>query len=1001
MVRQPEDTSGEPSGTPFEPSAEWFHKLAQSAPFSIVAYRADRILYANQATTEISGYDIDEILRLNPEDLLDATFFKTMVAPDAKTGVYPPFREPVEILIRRKDGTTRWVAVTNNSLVVPDGVIGVATAIDISQRRLVQDALVRRLELENALTDISRAMLALTPADLENGIRLTLERFVSAAKAECTFLLLLDDSQEGVAEEYRYTDGEFSHQTIEGRTLAEYGIDRHAIGRGDVLKLTGIDGENTGHACCPTRRDAVCSSTLMPLNAAGRLIGVLGHVWADGAANADSNDLRVLRVGAEIVSAAIHRLRIETEMRDFRERFELAQKAGRSVAWEWNPATDEMILSQSAAETFGYPEDLLPTTGQELQRQILPEDRELVANALRAAFRHRQSYTLEHRFLMPDNETVVWVSARGRPIVNEQGRVTRVMGVSVDITESKAAEQALNEERRRAEVTLASIGDGVIRTDIQGRIDYLNPASVKLTGWLEADAIGRPLEEVYRAAEDGTGRQHPNPVLECLAKGTQVASPNPCSLFNRNGAEYAVRDSAAPIRNDLGEIAGAVLVFKDVTRIRGLEREMAFQASHDTLTGLLNRREFEARVKEALTNAAFTSRQHALCYMDLDAFKVVNDTCGHSVGDSMLQQLAGILEATARGTDILARLGGDEFGLLLADCTAEEAVARARPFLEAVRAFRFLWEDRIFEVGISIGIVPVDCNSPMYIELLGAADAACFVAKEQGRNRIHLSHPNDQEVAARYHETQWIQRLNQAIEMELFELYVQVIIPLRDTGDPEILEVLIRLREGDKVVTPGLFIPAAERYRMMPLLDQWVIRKAFEVFGGLPSDSEGKRRLIAINLSGQSMADPAVLDTILDGLEVNHIDPEMVCFEITETAAISNLGAAQAFMGVLQGMGCSFALDDFGSGLSSFRYLKNLDVKYLKVEGSIVRDIATDPIQREMVEAIHRIGNAMGLRTVGEGVEDEATLNALRDIGFDYAQGFAIGRPTPIVPTDD
>ena len=303
---------------------------------------------------------------------------------------------------------------------------------------------------------------------------------------------------------------------------------------------------------------------------------------------------------------------------------------------------------------------------------------------------------------------------------------------------------------------------------------------------------------------------------------------------------------------------------------------MAFQASHDTLTGLLNRREFEARVKEALTNAAFTGRHHALCYMDLDAFKVVNDTCGHSVGDSMLQQLAGILEATARGTDILARLGGDEFGLLLTDCTPEEAVARAQPFLEAVRAFRFLWEERIFEVGISIGIVPVDASSPMYIELLGAADAACFVAKEQGRNRIHLSHPNDQEVAARYHETQWIHRLNQAIEEELFVLHAQVIIPLGDRGDPEILEILIRLREGDEVVTPGLFIPAAERYRMMPLLDQWVIRKAFEIFGGLPSGSAAARRLIAINLSGQSMADPAVLDTILDGLEINHIDPERV-----------------------------------------------------------------------------------------------------------------------------
>ena len=997
MVPKAKDTRRAPSGRAFEPSAEWSHKLAQSVPYSIIAYGGEHILYANQATAEITGYSIDELLSLTPGDLVDPEFLDKLPIPDTETGLYPPFQEPVEIQILRKDGSARWVSVTNNIQKYGDGVVGVATAVDISLRYRAQGAVLRRLELENALTDISRVLLSLTPDDLETGIFYTLERFVAAARAECTFLLLFDETHEMVAEEYFHQGEDCSRSEPENKSIADYGIDQVALARGEPLELSGSAGEKAAFACCPRSGLAPRSSTLMPLLAGGSLIGVLGHVWASPTSETDSEDLRVLRVGAEIVSSAVHRLRIETELRDFQERFDLAQKAGHSVAWEWDPSTDRMILSRSAGETFGFPENLLPRTGRALQRRIPSEDHAVVANAIKLALKEGQPYSIEHRFLMHDGETVIWLSARGQPFVNEKGRVTRVMGVSADITDHKAAEQALNEERRRAEVTLAAIGDGVIRTDLQGRVDYLNPAAERLTGWSNSEAKSRFLSEVYRAAEDGTGRQHSNPVHECLERGTEIASPNPCSLFNRNGGEFAVRDSAAPIRSEAGGIVGAVLIFKDVTRIRGLEREMAFQASHDTLTGLLNRREFESRVNEALTNATFTDRHHALCYMDLDAFKVVNDTCGHSVGDSMLQQLAGILEATARGTDILARLGGDEFGVLLTDCTHQEAYERALHFLEAVRGFRFLWEDRIFEVGISIGIVPVDSDSPIYIELLGAADAACFVAKEQGRNRIHLSHPDDQDVAARYHETQWIQRLNQAIDRDLFVLHWQTIIPLRDAGEPEIVEVLIRLDEGDEIVTPGLFIPAAERYRMMPLLDQWVIRKTLETLREAPGTENRDRHKIAINLSGQSMADSAVLDTILDGLENNHIDPTRVCFEITETAAISNLGAAQAFIGVLSGMGCSFALDDFGSGLSSFRYLRDLDVKYLKVEGSLVRDIATDPIQREMVEAIHRIGKAMGLRTVGECVEDEITLRTLREIGFDYAQGFAINRPGPVV----
>ncbi|MEN8165045.1 MAG: EAL domain-containing protein, partial [Acidobacteriota bacterium] len=698
----------------------------------------------------------------------------------------------------------------------------------------------------------------------------------------------------------------------------------------------------------------------------------------------------------EILSSAVRRVRIERELRQSQDRFELAQMAGRSVAWEWNPATDEVLMPVSSASFYGFGPEVIPKTGTELNRRVLDEDRTRVAAALRHTLRTGNLYSVEHRYDLPHDGGIVWISARGQAVVDAEGHVERIIGVSADITDLKTAEQALKEERERAEVTLKSIGDGVIRSDATGLIDYLNPAAEELTGWTSYEARGKRLDEVYRAMEDGTGKLREDPLTECLRQSRTVASPEWCSLFHRGGSEFAIRDSASPIRNDQGQVLGAVLIVKDVTHIRGLEREMAFQASHDTLTGLLNRREFESRVGEALTNATFTGRQHALCYLDLDAFKVVNDTCGHSVGDQMLQQLSAVLEATARGTDIIARIGGDEFGLLLTDCTMDEAEERAGAFLQTVRDYRFLWQGRIFEVGVSIGIVPVTKDSPRFNELLGAADAACFVAKERGRNRIHISHPEDVEVAARHHEAQWVERLNRAIEGDEFVLYRQSMIPLQDENRPKIVELLLRLLDNGEIILPGRFIPAAERYRLMPSLDLWVIRRAFAyIRQDLAADNEG-RQLYSINLSGQSLADRTILDAILTEFDRNDLDPTRLCFEITETAAISHLASAQAFIGVLREKGCSFALDDFGSGLSSFRYLKDLQVNYLKIDGSLVRDVEKDSVHREMVAAIHQIGLAMGLSTIGEWVETEASLEVLKNIGLDYVQGYCLEYPSQI-----
>lgn len=981
---------------PVQTGKDWFQTLGESVGFAVFAYCADRFIYINPAVTKISGYTLDELAQKKVSDLIEPSTSALLPTFDSELGVYPPFEDPVEVPLRTKDGGNGWVSVTNAHATRDGRVIAIGTAVDITKRKIAEATADRRLCLENSLTEISHRFLALAADDLKDGVNFALEALGSAAGTQCNFIILMDDDQKTITEEFWCHRGRFSHGETLRQTLGDYGLVREDLLKQEVMMVDGSVPAKLNSGCQCWTLEPGKSYAVVPLVSAGRLIGVLGHTWSETTPPVNDDDLRFLRVGGEILSSAITRVKIERELRQSRKRFELAQMAGRSVAWEWNPETDEVLMPVSAADIYGYGPEVIPSSGRDLNKRVVAEDRVRVEEALRNTLRTGALYSVEHRYDLPNDGGIIWISARGQAVFDDEDRVEKIIGVSADISGLKMAEQALNEERERAEVTLQSIGDGVIRSDAAGLVDYLNPAAEKLTGWTSEEARGRRLDEVYRAMEDGTGNLREDPLTECLRQSRTVTSPEWCSLFHRGGSEFAVRDSASPIRNDDGKVLGAVLIVKDVTDIRGLEREMAFQASHDTLTGLLNRREFEARVGEALTNATFTGRHHALCYLDLDAFKVVNDTCGHSVGDQMLQQLSAVLEATARGTDIIARIGGDEFGLLLTDCTMEEAEDRAEAFLQTVRDYRFLWQGRIFEVGVSIGIVPVTKDSPRFNELLSAADAACFVAKERGRNRIHISHREDVEVAARHHEAQWVERLNRAIERDEFTLFRQSILPLQDENKPKIIELLLRLSDGDEIINPGRFIPAAERYKMMPSLDLWVIRRAFEyIRQDIAADTDG-RQVYSINLSGQSLADRMILGAILTEFDHDDIDPARLCFEITETAAISHLASAQAFIGALRERGCSFALDDFGSGLSSFRYLKDLQVNYLKIDGGLVRDVDEDSVHREMVAAISQIGLAMGLTTIGEWVESKASLDVLKSIGLDYVQGYYLEAPGPI-----
>ena len=567
--------------------------------------------------------------------------------------------------------------------------------------------------------------------------------------------------------------------------------------------------------------------------------------------------------------------------------------------------------------------------------------------------------------------------------------------------EKKRAEDALFLEQVRAQVTLESIGDGVITTNAAGKIVYMNPVAEQYTEWKKADAQGLPLAEVFKIFDEDSNRLEEYPIHYCLQEGRVIRHDRHHLLMSHDGGKIEIQDSAAPIRDRDGVILGAVVVFHDVTEIQGMARRMAFLASHDPLTGLLNRREFETRLQQVLQKAHTGDRDHALLYLDLDQFKIVNDTCGHIAGDELLKQLAHHMQKEIRASDVLARLGGDEFGVVLEDCTIDKAHQIADLLRQSVKDFRFLWEGRTFEIGVSIGLVPIQRDSGSITEVLSAADSACYVAKDHGRNRIHIYQPGDRALAKRRGEMQWVHRLREGLENNSFDLYCQAIIPLRQepTATARFYEILVRVQDED-LVLPAAFIPAAERYHLMPSIDRWVISTVFAMLEKSQTRSAKQGTAVgtrfAINLSGQSLGDDTFLEFVMQQFAQHRINPATICFEITETAAVANLARARDFIARFKGMGCQFALDDFGSGLSSFGYLKSLSVDYLKIAGDFIEGMIEDAVDLAMVDAINQIGHVMGITTVAESVEKAPILNKLREMGVDYAQGRGIDTPKPL-----
>jgi diguanylate cyclase (GGDEF)-like protein/PAS domain S-box-containing protein len=572
-------------------------------------------------------------------------------------------------------------------------------------------------------------------------------------------------------------------------------------------------------------------------------------------------------------------------------------------------------------------------------------------------------------------------------------------GTIRDVTMEKEIDEKIYQEKERLHVTLESIGDGVITTNPDGTVAYLNPIAENMTGWDEKEAAGKPLHEILKLLDEKTNKPHNIPVVKWLNQNQKLPPSKPVTLVNRKRTkEYTIEFSVSPLRNSNKIVIGAVFAFHNVTKLRTLTNQLSFQATHDALTGLINRREFEVRINQAIKSAKHENKNHAMLYIDLDQFKVVNDTCGHHAGDELLKQLTTRLQGLLRESDTLARLGGDEFGVLLVGCPIQRASEVAEKIRADVEMYKFAWEDRIFRVGTSIGLVPINKNTIDLTELLSAADSACYVAKEGGRNQVHIYKADDKAIAQQQGQMQWMNRIQRALEHNQFELHFQSIIPIKNAQSGKLSgEVLIRMLDPNKkvpdnLILPGAFIPAAERYQLMPKIDRWCISKVFDL---LSQQKEILKHweMCNINLSGQSMGDASLLRLILEKVKTSKIPASVLCFEITESSVIANLDEANQFIKTLQKLGCKFALDDFGKGLSSFSYLKNLHVDFVKLDGELVRDVAKDKTSYAMVEAINQVAHVMEIKTIAEHVETTATLNALKKISVDFAQGFVIDSP--------
>ena len=643
------------------------------------------------------------------------------------------------------------------------------------------------------------------------------------------------------------------------------------------------------------------------------------------------------------------------------------------------------LLNLSASEVVG----------RSLRDFVAPEYVDLVENNLRRRLRGEPSASRYEVELVGAQAQVTRVELSST-VIDSAGEAALLLTAIEMLPESGAVAVP---SRPRAMVTLDAMGESVITVDAEGRIDYINHAAEVLLSQPFDQVMGKAFSEVASLVDETDRRSLGDPVRKALTTGGRVTMGRRAVLVPAGaGPERSVEISVTPLRFEGKEILGLVLVLHDTSELRGLTRQMTYQASHDALTGLVNRREFERRLQEAMDSAQTGNVGHALCFLDLDRFKAVNDTCGHTAGDNMLREVASLIKDAVRDSDTVGRIGGDEFALLLVGCPLEKARQIADDVVRSVNDYRFVWKDKIFNIGVSIGLVEIGGGAGAIEDIMNSADSACYVAKKQGGLHVHVYSAREEASARHSGEIHWLQRLQGALRDNKFELYYQPIVHARANGmRGPALEVFVRLvgEHGQPGAPTADFIRAAERYRLMPHIDRWVVQTVLSALGRggmkLPPG-----RSVAINIAGQTLGDSDFLEFVVACFDHTGASPGDICFEVTESAVVANLDHAQRFIAVLHGMGCEFALDDFGSGLSSFSTLRTLPMDYLKIDGSFINNLAGDSVNQAMVAAMIELSRSLNFRVVAEQVEDQLSLDTVTGMGIDFVQGFIVGRPQPL-----
>jgi diguanylate cyclase (GGDEF)-like protein/PAS domain S-box-containing protein len=693
--------------------------------------------------------------------------------------------------------------------------------------------------------------------------------------------------------------------------------------------------------------------------------------------------------------------RLKQQEEALRKSRSFLQRAGQVAGvggWEIDLLSRTVAWSEETCRIHGVGPEFQPTLETVIQFYA-PEDRAVIQAAVAAAIATGAGWDLELPLIRATGERI-WVRTQGA-VEREGGAPVRLVGALQDISAQRRLRAELIEQHELLRITLQSIGDAVITTDAEGLLVWLNPVAEELTGWAAQEARGRPLSQVFHTVSEETREPAPDPVASCLRLRHGIRRPHPTLLISREGNELGIEQSASPILSDDGKMRGVVLVFRDVTEQRRLSGEVAYRATHDALTDLVNRSEFETRLQRLLQKSREDHSEHTLLHIDIDQFKLVNDTCGHAAGDQLLQEIAKRFTEVIRARDTLARLGGDEFGIILEHCSADQAQRVAQQICDDLEHSRFRHVGQGVCIRASIGLVPLNERWASSAALLQAAETSCYAAKEGGRNRVHTWFDTDTAVRRHHGEIQWAMRIENALQENRFELHAQRIEALsRESPGLSVeglrVEVLLRMVEANGApVLPGAFLPAAERYHLASRIDRWVLRHALEWLNELSNVS--KIQTLSINLSGQSVGDRAFHRHAIELLTA--AGPglcERLCFEITETATVTNLTEAARFIEQIRSLGVQMALDDFGAGASSFGYLKSLPVDYLKIDGQFIRDLIEDPLHEAAVRCFVDVAKIIGVKTVAEFVDRAEVLARLREIGIDFAQGFLLHRPEPL-----